>query len=182
MATLCAFALGLLLHLVSCSPSDASYGQFKQLPAQGWASNTPLYFTPQYGDSTCTYEVKLSIRHDNSYPYRNLQLVVDLIAPDKTVKRQRVNMEVADCYGNWTGSGFGAVYQCSVVLEKEILPKDLRQIVVWQVMDSKQAIVHISDVGIIVKPRERLFMESVERQNDSTNQAGAGHEAPMPAN
>ena len=63
-----------------------SHADFKHMPSQGWQRTLPLCFMPEYDDSTGRYELLLAVRHDNTYPYRNLSLVVDIIAACQSLR------------------------------------------------------------------------------------------------
>lgn len=130
-----------------------SQAQFVHLPAGGWLQGLPLTFAPEYDDSTLTYDITLSVRHDNSYRYRNLSLVVDIITADSVVTRKPVEMVLADAYGNWTSGGFGALYQCQVPLAHAIAPDQASSLVVWQAMAGCDTLRGLTDIGIFVKPR-----------------------------
>jgi len=138
--------------LTSCQPQDIGQTSRIQLPSNGWTSTLPLTFTPTYNDSAAYYDVKLAVRHHNGYIYSNLALVVDLIATDHTVKRREVNMTLADDYGNWTGGGFGPVYQQSEILAQNIKPENIHTVVVWQAMQGVDTLKALTDMIVTVIP------------------------------
>lgn len=138
--------------LDACSFNQASMSHFKELPSAGWSKQMPIRLVPEYADSTLNYDIKLAIRHNTSYQYGNLSLVVDLIDSTKTVHRNNVDFEISDGYGNWLGSGFGALYQLSVVIAQDIKPSDVSSIVIWQAMNNCDNVKNVTDIGIIVTP------------------------------
>lgn len=142
----------LLICLGACAPKHSSYSDFKEIPETGWSKSAPYYFTPEYNDSTATYNLSISIRHDNYYQYRNLWLFVDYFATnDSVAHRDTINCEIADKFGNWHSAGFGTAYQYEHLLKSSFSPNDISHIVVWQGM-RVDTIKHISDIGITVKP------------------------------
>lgn len=141
-----------LPFLGACSFKQSSTSQFKTLPSRGWSKEMPIKFVPEYADSSLTYDIKLAIRHNTSYQYGNLSLVVDLIDSVKVVNRNNVDFEISDSYGNWLGSGFGALYQLNVVIAQDIKPRDVNSIVIWQSMNNCDNVMSITDIGIIVTP------------------------------
>lgn len=144
-----------MLIWASCERKPVmSHASFVHLPVSGWHSSLPLKFSPQFDDSTLTYDITLTVRHDNSYRYSNLLLVVDMVTTDSTVSRQTVNMPLADQYGNWTGGGFGALYQNQVTLAEGVAPDDARSVVVWQAMAECDTLLGIADVGITIIPNQ----------------------------
>ena len=152
IAVAMAMFIAAAMLLASCEHKPVmSHANFIHLPVNGWLSTLPLTFTPEYVDSTMAHDVMLSVRHNNSYPYRNISITVDLIATDSTVSRHNVDLPLADQYGNWLGGGFGALYQEQVVIAHDVVLSGTRAIVVWQAMpcDTLRGIV---DVGITATP------------------------------
>lgn len=138
--------------LSACSLGQDSSAQFKTLPDEGWQKSMPIKFTPEYSDSSLTYDVELALRHNNDYQYSNLSLVVDLIDSVKNVTRHDIDFELSDGYGNWRGSGFGALYQSSIVIAQGIKPSQVTSVVVWQAMNNCDVVKNVIDMGVIVKP------------------------------
>lgn len=130
-----------------------AYSDFVHLSSRGWLHSLPLTFKPEFDDSTARYELLLAVRHDNSYPFRTLPLVVDIIAEDSTVNRQMIDLPLADEYGNWTGGGFGSLYQNKLVVSRDIIPKQARSVVVWHAMADCDTIHGIVNMGIIMRPQ-----------------------------
>lgn len=148
--------VALMLCVLSCL-NACSFGQdksahFKTLPDDGWNKGMSIKFIPEYPDSTQTYDIELAVRHNNDYQYSNLSLVVDLIDSVKNVSRSNVDFELSDGYGNWKGSGFGAIYQSSLVIAQGVTPSQVGSIVVWQAMNNCDVVKNLLDIGIIVSP------------------------------
>lgn len=147
------FIAAAMLILACCQGKPVmSHARVIHIPASGWQQATPLTFYPEYDDSTLTYSLMLTIRHENSYRYRNLALVIDMVASDSVVNRKKVNMSLADEYGNWKGGGFGALYQDTLRIADVIDPGDARSVVVWQTMAGCDTLHGIIDAGLITMP------------------------------
>lgn len=127
-----------------------AHAKFIHLPVGGWQRNLPLTFVPEYDDSAAVYELKLAVRHDISYPYRDLLLVVDVIAEDSTVNRRTLDLPLSDEYGNWTGGGFGSLYQNQVTLSTGVKPEQASTVIVWQVMSEK--LTGVDEIGVLASP------------------------------
>lgn len=130
------------------------HASFKHVPSTGWLRNSPLSFTPEYDDSTATYDIVLAVRHSNTYAYSNLSLTVDFIAEDSSVARYPVSIALADEFGNWTGGGFGTLYQVTVPVAEDVAPAHAARLLVWQVMAPGDTLAGIEDVGIIASPSQ----------------------------
>ena len=152
------FIAAAMLVLSSCQRKPVmAHAHFIHLPARGWQQSCPLNLRPEYDDSTLTYSITLTVRHENTYRFSNLSLVVDLIAVDSTVTRQKVNMSLADEYGNWRSGGFGPIYQETVEIAAVMAPEDARSVVVWQAMKGCDVLRGLVDVGIIVRPLRGVY-------------------------
>jgi len=142
-----------MLMLWSCERKPVmSHSRFINVPSQGWLRSAALQFQPEYDDSARTYDLTLAVRHDISYPCRNLALVVDIIAADSVKTRKSVNLMLADEYGNWTGGGFGSLYQNTVRIASVIDPGDASRVVVWQAMQGCDTLRGVVNVGLVATP------------------------------
>lgn len=141
--------------LGACSFKQDTTAQFKTLSSEGWSKDMPIKFIPEYADSSLTYDIQLSIRHNNSYQYSNLSLAVDMVDSVKVIHRKDVDFELSDSYGNWKGSGFGALYQASVMIAQDIKPTDINSIIIWQTMANCDVVKDVVDIGITVSPSKK---------------------------
>lgn len=149
---LLAGAAAILVCLGACSPKHSSYSEFTDVPTVGWAHNSPLYFTPQFGDSAGYYDIAVAIRHDQEYAYRNLSITADFIGDNYKLTRRIINVELADVYGTWKGSGFGALYQFKQVVLTHVPANSIHRIVLWQTMSDIDTVRNINDVGVLITP------------------------------
>lgn len=98
------------LCLGACAPGHNDYSDFRDINPAGWVYNDTLTFTPAIGDSIATGTLMVALRHSNDYAYRNLWVEIEY--QDATnPRRDTLNIGLADIYGRWHGSGFGARYQ-----------------------------------------------------------------------
>ena len=103
----------ILLCLGACTPGHNGYSAFENIPTHGWLYGDTLSFAPDslIHDSVMTARLNLAVRHGNNYPYANLWLEVTHTSPAGSTCRDTLNLTLADIYGRWQGSGFGASYQ-----------------------------------------------------------------------
>lgn len=109
----------ILLTLGACSGGKTDNSVFRDLPAEGWAYGDTVYFVPDTVDSVSRGTISIELRHNNYYEFSNLWL--EICYPDgDRVHRDTVNLTLADVYGRWHGSGFGASYQFSAPFASQI--------------------------------------------------------------
>ena len=107
------------LCLGACVPGHNDYSEYADITSSGWAYSHPLTFIPTVADSTCSGTLILSVRHGNAYPYRNLWIEISHPGTDGMVRHDTVNIELADIYGRWYGSGLGTSFQYSDTVSRE---------------------------------------------------------------
>ena len=136
--------------LCSCTPDTSTYSHFESVPRQVWHHDLPIRFEPIWNDSTSSHELWVTVRHTQIYPFGTLPMVVDLIGDSGQVIRHRVSLSVTDGAGNWQGQGFGTLFQCQVHVASGVTASHARHVVVWQAVDSCDALPGVSDVGILL--------------------------------
>lgn len=108
-----------MLCLGACAPGHNDYSDFRNIDVDGWEYGDTLEFTPEIGDSTACGVLMLALRHSNSYLYSNLWVEVCYTNGEQSVT-DTLNVPLADIYGRWYGSGFGARYQTTDTIASDI--------------------------------------------------------------
>ena len=110
--------IGLLLIFlcISCQ-KDTLYHSYQPVNQAGWYRNDTLSYqlsTPiTISDETLQYEI--GIRHKDTYPYRDIWLMVN---------QDTVHVYLADTTGYWHGSGIGNIKQYSSSFQTKLTRGD----------------------------------------------------------
>lgn len=99
----CAMAL-----CFSCT-DHLAYSTFKSTDNGEWARDRIVEFAFSEMDTLQTYDMFITLRNDQTYPYNNLFVIAELTAPDGTSERDTLEYQMADAMGNWLGTGYGSV-------------------------------------------------------------------------
>lgn len=124
----------LSLCLGACSLGHNDYSDFSNKPAQGWGYNDTISFTTSFADSIATGNLSIAVRHDNSYPFRNLWVEVTINEDSIVTSRDSINIEFADIYGNWHGKGIGSTLQIEKGISEGITLPDSANIHIRHIM------------------------------------------------
>ncbi len=110
-------SLFILCCLVSgCLPSPY-YQKQEAVPKNEWNSNFRPIFKFEITDTASRYQTSFIIQHSQAYPYSNLWMWLYIKSPgDSIIKKERVNVVLAEPGGKWLGRGFGTIYEERVVL------------------------------------------------------------------
>ena len=106
----------LLMLFVACGSVNES-ASFKSLPSDGWAYGDTIVFEDACADSVVAGNIVLAVRHTDAYIYSNLWLELTTLGGDGILRRDTVNVILADTYGNWQGSGAGVSYVATDTLD-----------------------------------------------------------------
>lgn len=103
--------------LAGCLPSPY-YQKQEPIPQNQWAYNFNPVFKFDITDSNGHYRPYFIIQHTQAYPYSNLWMWLYIKTPgSNNIKKERVNIILADPTGKWKGRGMGAVYEERVLLD-----------------------------------------------------------------
>ena len=98
----------MLLMLASCRKS-AEYEDFVTI-SDAWNSRNLVHFNVNIRDTVTSKNVYISVRHSGKYEFSNLYLFVTAESPNGNIKRDTVEMVLADEHGKWQGKGAASVF------------------------------------------------------------------------
>ena len=85
-----------------------------------WDKDSICQFKVNISDTINPYQIFIETRNDNSYPYRNIWLFVDIKTPSENIRKDTIGFDLADDFGKWFGQGI-SVYKLEVLYEKSII-------------------------------------------------------------
>lgn len=139
--------------LTGCIPGDNEYSEFKDIQPQGWAYNDTLLFTPSTADTVSRGPLSIALRHNNSYEYSNLW--VELTWHDgPDLRRDTLNIILADSHGSWQGKGFGPSYQLEVPVNPQAVMTDSAPMAIRHIM-RVDTLTGIEQIGLIYAGKDR---------------------------
>ncbi|MCL7988445.1 gliding motility lipoprotein GldH [Sphingobacterium sp. lm-10] len=141
------FFLGLLL-LASCDPHIA-YEKNTRINDCRWNRDSVAQFDVHIVDASQPYEVSVTIRHNNFYPYNNLVFSLEQRPALKDDTTGTVELSLAKSDGRWIGQSAGNLYLINhTVLERYHFPDTgMYQFSVKHHMEDHQ-LRGITDVGL----------------------------------
>ena len=122
MPRLLLIGLTLLLGL-SCT-EELAFFEYQSTNNGKWAKDQPMEFSFSDLDATQGYNMYITLRNDEQYPYSNLFLIAEMTGPDGTSERDTLEYEMADASGNWMGTGYGSVKENKLWYRENIVFPD----------------------------------------------------------
>jgi gliding motility-associated lipoprotein GldH len=96
---------------VGCIPTPY-YQKQVPVPSNQWSYNFKPVFKFDIKDTTATYRTYFIVQHSQAYPFANIWMWMYIKVPgDSVLKKERVNITLADPQGKWLGRGMGAIYE-----------------------------------------------------------------------
>lgn len=125
--------------LCGCSQGRRDYSRWANLPADGWVYTDTVTLLPvdtslTDNDSLVNGAVKVALRHSNAYPFSNIWLELTYHSDSRRQMRDTINIRLADVYGRWLGSGFGAAYQQEVTVSPSTVIDVTRPVALRHIM------------------------------------------------
>jgi gliding motility-associated lipoprotein GldH len=143
----------ILLSVASCAPDDNYYSQFYTIQDNAWYYADSLVFTPEPKDSIIKCDVLLSVRHDNKFRYSNLWLELSTPLNDSVMRRDTINVRLADVYGTWLGKGAAVSYNYTDTVFRNLTVVRGRPFIIKHIM-RPDTVRNIERVGLIFEPKQ----------------------------
>lgn len=142
-----------LLCLGACAPGHNDYSRFENLPVQGWVYGDDIVFVTDSVVPAPAQALGVVLRHNNEYPYSNLWLEISY-RRNGIIHRDTVDIELADRYGRWHGSGFGTLYQIKRSVNGQMTLRGNDTIAVRHIM-RVDTLRGLEQVGITLTPAKK---------------------------
>ncbi|HDP74345.1 MAG TPA: gliding motility lipoprotein GldH [Bacteroidales bacterium] len=97
------------IAIVICSACSDNYvyNGYVTLPGEQWHADSVATFQILVSDTMTYYNLYVNVRNTTDYPFQNLYLFIDIIAPNGASVRDTLECYLADNHGAWLGKGRG---------------------------------------------------------------------------
>jgi len=112
--------LTVIVLLASCQTKQL-YEQNTIYPDHRWAAKQVNEYQFSIADSNAAYKVFFVIRHHNAYHYKNIWLQLITTAPNDSITKQALNLNLADDEKGWLGTGMDDIYDQRIPIANEPL-------------------------------------------------------------
>ncbi|HRZ20944.1 MAG TPA: gliding motility lipoprotein GldH [Bacteroidales bacterium] len=98
----------LVMILCACDPNRV-FDRNAAVDPKGWIPRDGKEFRVEITDTISIYNLYISLRHTNDYPFSNIYFFVLSRFPDGQLYRDTVEYVLADPSGRWLGKGLGKI-------------------------------------------------------------------------
>ncbi len=104
------FTLAITCAITLCCNFNSIYEKSTDIPNYKWSKSSKIKFDIPVSDTINGYNILLSLRNNNDYPYSNCFLFVNTLSPKGKTINDTIEFSLADDHGKWLGHGFGGVW------------------------------------------------------------------------
>lgn len=116
MKTKISLILLLSAVLLSCT-SNTVYSEFQSVSSKGWNRDSVCAFTFHISDTTPVYQMRLYVRHRETYPYQNIWLFVT-DSSLQTMPNDTLLFYLANDRGEWLGQGKNGIVEMPMLYQE----------------------------------------------------------------
>mgnify|MGYP001243234913 CR=1 FL=1 len=113
----------IVLMTMSCHQNEVFF-QYKNVSQQEWSKDSVMKFDVHISNKEIPHNFYIHLRHNGNYPYQNIWLFLQQTNPDKSVKKDSVEVYLADQYGKWLGTGTGNLKEMQIFYQNKFLFPD----------------------------------------------------------
>jgi gliding motility-associated lipoprotein GldH len=110
----------LFFVLISSCDQNQVFEQNINFPDLTWNKDSVVTIQVDIKDTISAHNIYINVRNTSRYETQNLFLFVNTASPNGTVLRDTFECYLANDRGNWTGSGWGDMYENQFVYKKNI--------------------------------------------------------------
>jgi gliding motility-associated lipoprotein GldH len=145
--------LGGFAALVACG-DGAIYDSFVSIDKNGWHQDSVIVFEVTVSDTSNRFEIFLTVRNNQNYPYSNLFLFREIETKGGIEFRDTAQYLLADRYGKWLGKGIGALRTNTFIYRNQALRFTKVGIYTFTLQHAMrdELLVGIEDIGLRILP------------------------------
>lgn len=111
----------IIIGLFASCQTKELYEQVTLYPDHKWPGQQVNEYQFSISDTNAAYKVYFVIRHHNSYHYKNIWIQLNTIAPNDSITKQSVNLNLADDEKGWLGTGMDDIYDQRIPMSADTL-------------------------------------------------------------
>lgn len=98
---------------------DNRFSAFAGIDTDGWLYTSPCIFNVDTLRDSMASDGKMlvTVRHSKDFSYANVWLELAYSEADSTLRRDTLNITLADAFGRWQGRGLGLAMEVTDTLE-----------------------------------------------------------------
>lgn len=142
----------LLVLLSACAKIDV-FERSAAFKNQQWQSAVKPAVTFSITDTTSLYNLYVVLRHSDAYNYNNIWMNILTKSPGDTLKKQSLNLQLADNKTGWLGNGMDDIFEHRIRITSSPIqfkkPGDYR--FAFEQLMREDPLEHVLNVGLRIE-------------------------------
>ncbi|MDP4210581.1 MAG: gliding motility lipoprotein GldH [Bacteroidota bacterium] len=112
--------LFLLILLLPACNIDSVYENTHSIESGAWSKKQAIGFDIPVTDTINGHNIYITLRNTEEYPYSNLFIFVTTRSPKGAVKKDTIELTLADEKGKWYGRGLAGIWSYERIIKQNI--------------------------------------------------------------
>lgn len=157
-----AAVLSLFILLFAACDYEPVFQQNTAIPNDLWDKNNVVKIEVPVTDTISYHDIYIDVRNLNSYPYSNLYLFVNVIAPNGDNMTDTLEYRLADDYGAWLGKKSSRIWDCRLPFRAMVkFAQEGNYTFNIQHGMRNDELEGISDVGLTIEPTSEEYLSAI---------------------
>ena len=143
-------SLLVFVSFIACGTIDV-FEKNVNIPNHEWSNSFRPEIAFEISDTTSLYNIYIVLRHTDAYRYKNIYMNIYTQVPGDTIRKARVDLQLATDDKGWLGSGMDDIFEHRILISKGTFSKPgLYKYRLEQIM-REEPLQHVMNVGIRVE-------------------------------
>ena len=112
------FLIAFCTYLSSCEKIDV-FEKSIALKNHEWAGSSKPSLTFKIEDTLSLYHLYVVLRHTDAYNYNNLWMNIYTKSPGDSIRKQQLDLRLADNQKGWLGSGMDDIFEHRILITRQ---------------------------------------------------------------
>jgi gliding motility-associated lipoprotein GldH len=105
--------------MVSCN-HDKVFEKYEKMSDNKWVKTQSLAFEVPIEDTLSAYDIFLTVRHADYYPYANILITINQITPSSEERYKNFDLRLRNTDGSFIGDGSGDIWDTKILVYKKM--------------------------------------------------------------
>lgn len=115
----CFMAIMGLFLFYSCG-ENYFFNEDKAIEGRNWDYRNKMEYEVNFEDIASSYDFFVDFRHNDSYPYSEIYLFMDIVMPDGKTVNDTIKYVMQSPEGRWLGSNSGSIIENHVLVKPNV--------------------------------------------------------------
>jgi gliding motility-associated lipoprotein GldH len=145
-------SLFFVFFIYSCTPENRLYAERQELsPNLEWVGSDLKTFNFKTNEKDLIYTLTLELRFVTGYPFKNLNVLADIISPSGEVIQKEFTLNIKDDEGNYIGEAGMDLWDSKHIVDKELKLNEIGEYTIGFLHNmAMDPLPYVMELGVII--------------------------------